>query len=121
MFASQILLISWAGFISCCLCPFACNAGDDCLRIGAGIRDKSWTTGSAIKSIGSQVEPVFALTSRVSFGAERMGFEPMVGCDTHTDLANRRFRPLSHLSDCRFCRLFFLSGNSVKRWFTTAR
>jgi hypothetical protein len=29
---------------------------------------------------------------------ERMGFEPMVGCDTHTDLANRRFRPLSHLS-----------------------
>src|SRR5262249_6552402 len=23
--------------------------------------------------------------------AERMGFEPMVGCDTHTDLANRRF------------------------------
>src|SRR6478672_5191220 len=27
-----------------------------------------------------------------------MGFEPMVGCDTHTDLANRRFRPLSHLS-----------------------
>jgi hypothetical protein len=22
----------------------------------------------------------------------------MVGCDTHTDLANRRFRPLSHLS-----------------------
>ena len=30
-----------------------------------------------------------------------MGFEPMVGCDTHTDLANRRFRPLSHLSGGR--------------------
>jgi hypothetical protein len=27
-----------------------------------------------------------------------MGFEPMVGSYAHTDLANRRFRPLSHLS-----------------------
>lgn len=30
--------------------------------------------------------------------AERMGFEPMVRCDPYTGLANRRFRPLSHLS-----------------------
>ena len=30
--------------------------------------------------------------------AERTGFEPAVGCDTYTDLANRRYRPLSHLS-----------------------
>jgi hypothetical protein len=30
--------------------------------------------------------------------AERTGFEPAVGCYPYTDLANRRFRPLSHLS-----------------------
>ena len=37
----------------------------------------------------------------------------MVGCDTHTDLANRRFRPLSHLSESCFCRsvLAFASSN----------
>jgi hypothetical protein len=31
--------------------------------------------------------------------AERTGFEPAEGCDPFTDLANRRFRPLSHLSE----------------------
>lgn len=31
--------------------------------------------------------------------AERTGFEPAEGFDPFTDLANRRFRPLSHLSD----------------------
>jgi hypothetical protein len=30
--------------------------------------------------------------------AERTGFEPAVGFDPYTGLANRRFRPLSHLS-----------------------
>ena len=30
--------------------------------------------------------------------AERTGFEPAEGCNPLTDLANRRFRPLSHLS-----------------------
>ena len=30
--------------------------------------------------------------------AERAGFEPAVRCDTYDDLANRCFRPLSHLS-----------------------
>src|SRR5262245_1605510 len=30
--------------------------------------------------------------------AERTGFEPAEGFDPFTDLANRRFRPLSHLS-----------------------
>src|SRR5262249_33027374 len=30
--------------------------------------------------------------------AERTGFEPVVECYPHTGLANRRFRPLSHLS-----------------------
>ena len=30
--------------------------------------------------------------------AERAGFEPAVRCDPYDDLANRCFRPLSHLS-----------------------
>ena len=30
--------------------------------------------------------------------AERGGFEPPVGCYTYDGLANRYFRPLSHLS-----------------------
>lgn len=30
--------------------------------------------------------------------AERTGFEPVESCDTFTDLANRRIRPLCHLS-----------------------
>ena len=34
--------------------------------------------------------------------AERTGFEPAVGFDPYTDLANRRFRPLSHLSNRPF-------------------
>jgi hypothetical protein len=31
--------------------------------------------------------------------AERTGFEPAEGFNPFTDLANRRFRPLSHLSN----------------------
>jgi Phage integrase family len=31
-------------------------------------------------------------------GTERGGFEPPIGFDTYNGLANRRFRPLSHLS-----------------------
>jgi hypothetical protein len=31
---------------------------------------------------------------------ERGGFEPPMGFDPHNGLANRRFRPLSHLSRC---------------------
>ena len=38
--------------------------------------------------------------------AERAGFEPAVRCDTYDDLANRCFRPLSHLSGR-------VSGNSA--------
>lgn len=33
--------------------------------------------------------------------AERAGFEPAVGLKPYTDLANRRIRPLCHLSDPR--------------------
>jgi hypothetical protein len=35
--------------------------------------------------------------------AERTGFEPAEGFDPFTDLANRRFRPLSHLSQIDIC------------------
>ena len=34
----------------------------------------------------------------LSFQAERTGFEPVVEFYPHTGLANRRYRPLSHLS-----------------------
>ena len=33
-----------------------------------------------------------------TFKTERGGFEPPIGFDTYNGLANRRFRPLSHLS-----------------------
>ena len=43
-----------------------------------------------------------ALTIADSDGkAERGGFEPPVGLKPYTDLANRRIRPLCHLSDPR--------------------
>ena len=35
---------------------------------------------------------------RVKIEAERTGFEPAEGCYPFADLANRCFRPLSHLS-----------------------
>ena len=38
-------------------------------------------------------------------GAERGGFEPPIGFDTYNGLANRRFRPLSHLSRCKGCQI----------------
>jgi hypothetical protein len=48
--------------------------------------------GGATKSLGKSLRDFPRLL------AERMGFEPMVRCDPYTGLANRRFRPLSHLS-----------------------
>ena len=48
---------------------------------------------------------VNTLQGAVESEAERTGFEPAEGCDPFTDLANRRFRPLSHLSKCYFRRL----------------
>ncbi len=34
--------------------------------------------------------------------AEMTGFEPVKGCYALNDLANRRFQPLSHISQCSF-------------------
>lgn len=44
-------------------------------------------------------EPGFC-SMQFIFAAERTGFEPAVGCYPYADLANRCFRPLSHLSGC---------------------
>ena len=44
---------------------------------------------------------LYSIVKQTSFSlgqAERTGFEPAEGFDPFTDLANRRFRPLSHRS-----------------------
>ena len=46
--------------------------------------------------------------------AERTGFEPAEGFDPFTDLANRRFRPLSHRS-VEFCHRSAGLRSTVKR------
>jgi hypothetical protein len=48
---------------------------------------------------------------RKSLPAERAGFEPARQLSPSTDLANRRFRPLSHLSGCGNLRVFDSAGN----------
>ncbi len=73
MLALQIFLIAWAGCVNGFAWPIACDAGDDCLLLGACILDKSWTNAYVVKESGSQVESAFALTSHDSFAAERKG------------------------------------------------
>ena len=46
---------------------------------GALDRDKTWTSEGRKNTHSSQVQPDFALTSRVSFVAEGTGFEPATG------------------------------------------
>ena len=43
---------------------------------GDAVLDKSWTTGRSENNHGSQVPLYQALASRISFTAERTGFEP---------------------------------------------
>ncbi len=83
------------------------SAADACDRLNmptrtVANRDKSGTSAPSENNTGSQAVVNQQLASRVSFEAERTGFEPAEGCDPFTDLANRRFRPLSHLSKMRF-------------------
>ena len=61
-------------------------------------RDKTGTNSVCEKEHGSQVVVCQALTSREKTRAERTGFEPADRVAPITDLANRRYRPLSHLS-----------------------
>lgn len=60
--------------------------------------DKTGTTGGRSHNLSSQSTKSQPLTSAGSFDAERTGFEPVMQCYPHTGLANRRYRPLSHLS-----------------------
>ena len=62
---------------------------------------------------------------RAAKRAERTGFEPAEGNDPLTDLANRRFRPLSHLSGYGLCarsatRLCSTGWASASRVFSAA-
>ena len=49
---------------------------------------------------GSNEKPLIRSESAANQGSstERTGFEPVMECYPHTGLANRRYRPLSHLS-----------------------
>jgi integrase len=70
-------------------------------------RSESETGGMAISMGGKANTPEtptsegFGRVLSVSGGSntERGGFEPPIGFDTYNGLANRRFRPLSHLSN----------------------
>ena len=46
----------------------------------SGHLDKTWTTAGSENTIGSQALNYSGLTSRVSFQAEGMGFEPTTPC-----------------------------------------
>ncbi len=69
-------------------------------RIGPDLQilAKTGTSPSANPSLASQMPKSQPLATAGSFGTERAGFEPAVGVSTYTDLANRRIRPLCHLS-----------------------
>lgn len=60
--------------------------------------DKTGTTAISRNNFGSQLFENKHVTSRQVFQAERTGFEPVERCDPFTGLANRRIRPLCHLS-----------------------
>jgi hypothetical protein len=66
--------------------------------------------GSANRSCFPQMQNYRQVTASVPGRAERTGFEPAVGFNPYTGLANRRYRPLSHLSKIflfKGLRLFF--------------
>ncbi len=61
-------------------------------------RDKTGTSQWSQNSRSSQGVASQHVASFNKSLAERTGFEPAVRFDPYTGLANRRFRPLSHLS-----------------------
>src|SRR4051812_32993885 len=66
--------------------------------------DKYWTTNPSVQEAASQILMELAVPTHQVFQAERTGFEPAVGFDPYICLANRRFRPLSHLSRRHECK-----------------
>lgn len=69
-------------------------------RTLSGKGDKKGTVGRQPKNNASQVPCLKALATSSSFDSERVGFEPTdQAYNPITDLANRRFQPLSHLSN----------------------
>jgi hypothetical protein len=65
---------------------------------GSNHRDNLGTTTAPQIRADAQVEADTQLPMLVSLQTERTGFEPAEGFDPFTDLANRRIRPLCHLS-----------------------
>ncbi len=67
---------------------------------GARIVHQTCTRRGSQSALKMKQVPLFAgLESiKLAYQAERGGFEPPMGFDPHNGLANRRFRPLSHLS-----------------------
>ncbi len=65
-------------------------------------RDKTGTKPMASNEESSLTLEYATFASLSDFGAETTGFEPAEGFDPFTDLANRRFRPLSHVSGSIF-------------------
>jgi hypothetical protein len=61
-------------------------------------RDKLGTTFFGFSGSRHEVALNKAFCIRQKYKAERAGFEPAVRCYSYADLANRCFRPLSHLS-----------------------
>src|SRR4051794_8188451 len=62
------------------------------------VLDKTGTPGGLRRGDESQWLSAKGVVTANSFKAERTGFEPVDGCYPVTGLANRRYRPLSHLS-----------------------
>jgi len=57
-------------------------------------------TGQSTIEKTPQAPEIQELVEALCGATERAGFEPAVRFDTYTGLANRRFKPLSHLSGC---------------------
>jgi hypothetical protein len=72
--------------------------GKSTVRPGLATLDRSGTPGCGVQDARPQVKLRLRLATARSFPTERTGFEPVVGCNPYTGLANRRYRPLSHLS-----------------------
>lgn len=101
MFAIRILVLvlaSYEGLLSLGLPTVPAGAVGTLWGTEKQNLDKSWISGVPGKTKGPQVPFYKGLTGLVSFTAERTGFEPAVRFNPYIGLANRRFRPLSHLS-----------------------